>query len=147
MYIFLVSLSIFLLDRLSKCWVVNNFKLGESIAIIDGYFNFTYILNYGAAFGILEHKRWIFLAIVIFLLAATYHFRKRINEYLLIGKTGVGLILGGALGNAYDRFFDGGVIDFFDFIIWPIFNVADIAICLGVLFIAIEELELLKKEF
>lgn len=147
MYIFLVSLSIFLLDRLSKCWIVNNFKLGESVAIIDGYFNFTYILNYGAAFGILEHKRWIFLAIVIFLLAATYHFRKCINEYPLIGKTGVGLILGGALGNAYDRFFDGGVIDFFDFIIWPIFNVADIAICLGVLFIAIEELELLKKEF
>ena len=85
-----VSLLVVFLDRITKMAVVSKMTEGDSIPVFENIFHVTYVLNPGAAFGMLPHNRMFFLA-----------------------KTGL-------------------VIDFFDFRIWPVFNVADIAICVGV---------------
>ena len=103
----LLALLVVLLDQVTKYYVVTHFALGESVPVINNVFHWTFILNPGAAFGMLEGSRWLFVLIAV-------------------------AVIGGALGNLIDRTARGVVIDFFDFRIWPIFNVADIAICVGV---------------
>ena len=111
MYVLGIALAVTVVDQLAKYAVHQTMVLHESIPVIPGFFHITYILNRGAAFGILENQRWLFLVMVY---------------------GGAGLLLGGALGNALDRTFCGAVTDFFDFRIWPVFNVADIGIVVGV---------------
>lgn len=120
------------LDQWVKWYVSGHMALGESIPLLPGIFHLTYIINHGAAFGILEYQHTLFLAIVALLFLAYIWLRKRIPEKPVYFPLGIGLLLGGALGNAVDRVRLSGVVDFFDFRIWPIFNVADIAICVGV---------------
>lgn len=117
MYVLGIALAVTVVDQLTKLAVQQDMVLHESIPVIPGFFHITYILNRGAAFGILENQQWLFLVIALVL-------------FLLYG--GSGLLLGGALGNALDRTFRGAVTDFFDFRIWPVFNVADIGIVVGV---------------
>lgn len=106
-------------------------ELGESIPLIPHVFHLTYIMNPGAAFGILEYQHTFFLGIVVVLFAAYLIMRRRIPKNPVYFPIGIGMVLGGALGNAIDRVRYQGVVDFFDFRVWPIFNVADIAICVG----------------
>ncbi len=121
-----------LLDQFIKWIVVTHMEWGESIPLIPGVFHLTYILNPGAAFGILAYQRWFFLLIVLILFCAFFIFRNRIPKKPFYFPGAIGMLLGGALGNAIDRVRLSGVIDFFDFRIWPIFNIADIFICVGV---------------
>ena len=121
------------LDQLVKWIVVSHMEWGESIPLIPNVFHLTYILNPGAAFGILAYQRWFFLLIVLILFGAFFAFRKRIPKEPVYFPAAIGMLLGGALGNAIDRVRLSGVIDFFDFRIWPIFNVADIFITIGVI--------------
>ena len=121
-----IALFVTVLDQLVKWIVQQHMVWGESIPLIS------YIINPGAAFGILAYQRWFFLAIVILLFGAFFFFRKRIPEEPRYFSAAIGMLLGGALGNAIDRVRISGVVDFFDFRIWPIFNVADIFICVGV---------------
>lgn len=132
----LIALAVTVLDQLVKWIVQTHMELGQTIPLKKNVFHLTYILNPGAAFGLLPHKDWFFLAIVVVLYAAFFVMRKRIPEKPVYFPVAIGLLLGGALGNAIDRVRIGEVIDFFDFRIWPIFNVADIFICLGVGLIA-----------
>ena len=125
------------LDQIVKLIVQGNMELGETIPLIRNVFHLTYIINPGAAFGIFPHQEWFFLGSVVVLYAAFFIFRSRIPAKQVYFPAGVGLLLGGALGNAIDRVRIGGVVDFFDFRIWPIFNVADIAICVGVALIVL----------
>ena len=121
-----------LLDQLSKLLVRNLLAPGNSVGVI-GFFRITRVENPGAAFGLLPNYQFIFLlttALVVFFIFAYYR-RLKPNDYLI--KLALGLELGGALGNLIDRVFLGQVTDFFDFRIWPVFNVADIAIVLGLL--------------
>ncbi len=119
-------------DQLAKFIVYENMDLGQSIPVIKGIFHLTYITNPGAAFGVLPHQDVLFLLIVACLFGVFIWLRNRIPSKPFYFPVAVGLLLGGALGNAIDRVRMGGVVDFFDFRIWPIFNVADIAICLSV---------------
>lgn len=121
-----------ILDQLVKWIVVTHMEWGESIPLIPNVFHLTYILNPGAAFGILAYQRCFFLLIVLVLFGAFFAFRKRIPTKPAYFPAAIGMLLGGALGNAIDRVRLSGVVDFFDFRIWPIFNVADIFICVGV---------------
>ena len=121
-----------ILDQLVKWIVVTHMEWGESIPLIPNVFHLTYILNPGAAFGILAYQRWFFLLIVLILFGAFFAFRKRIPKEPVYFPAAIGMLLGGALGNAIDRVRLSGVVDFFDFRIWPIFHVADIFICVGV---------------
>lgn len=125
-----------LLDQAVKWLVQTSMVLGESVPIFPHIFHLTYIINPGAAFGILADQQRFFLGIVGVLLVVFFMLRSRIPSRPVYFPVAVGMLLGGALGNAIDRVRIQGVVDFFDFRIWPIFNVADVAICLGVGLIA-----------
>lgn len=131
MQVWCIALAVTVLDQGSKWLIQHGMMLHESIPVIPGFFHITYILNRGAAFGILENQRWLFLlmAIILFLLYAVFH--KKVPRHAAV-QAGAGMLLGGAFGNALDRFLYGAVVDFFDFRIWPVFNVADIGIVVGV---------------
>lgn len=132
MWLFVLPLAVVILDMFSKYIVVENMSLGESIPIIEEVFHLTYILNPGAAFGMFAHNRLFFIAIAIVVIGIIIWARKEILASPWEVKAGCGLFLGGAIGNLIDRARQGLVIDFFDFRIWPVFNIADIAICIGV---------------
>ena len=128
----LVALAVVILDQLTKLYVVAHFDVGESVPVIQDIFHWTYILNPGAAFGMLEGSRWLFVVIAVAVMAGIWYMRRDIAAYGPWCTYGAALFGGGALGNLIDRARQGLVIDFFDFRIWPVFNVADIAIGGGV---------------
>ena len=128
---FLAALFVLVADQISKWFVAGHMEICESIPVWPGVFHWTYIYNRGAAFGIFEDQKWLFLAIVAVLFAGYAWAWKKIPKEPWYFPIGVGFLLGGALGNAIDRARLPGVVDFFDFRIWPIFNVADIGICVG----------------
>lgn len=132
MWLFVLLLAVVILDQFSKYIVVENMALGESIPIIEEVFHLTYILNPGAAFGMFAHNRLLFIAIAVIVIGIIIWARREILASPWEVKAGCGLFLGGAIGNLIDRARQGLVIDFFDFRIWPVFNIADIAICIGV---------------
>ena len=111
---------------------MNHFALGESLPVIQNLFHLTYIINRGAAFGMLTNQRWFFLAVAFVLIIVYGFYRKRVNNGPLSLRVGTALLISGAIGNGIDRYVLHGVVDFFDFRIWPIFNIADIGICVGV---------------
>ena len=135
----------FLLDLLTKYIVVQKFDLYESVNILP-VFNLTYVRNYGAAFSFLaDHDGWqkyffILLAMGISLMLAYFMKKNRADQTLQ--NAAYALIIGGALANMVDRAYNGFVVDFFDFY-WdiyhyPVFNVADIAICIGAGLLALD---------
>ena len=144
----IVALLVVIFDQLTKYYVVENFYLGESVPVIENIFHWTYILNPGAAFGMLEGSRWFFVVIAVGVLGGIWYMKDEINEGGWMMQCGAALFGGGAIGNLIDRARSGLVIDFFDFRIWPVFNVADIAICVGVAMILwkVLETEFLTKE-
>ena len=124
------------LDQLTKYLVVANMELHESIAVIPGVFNFTYIQNDGAAFGMLDDQRWIFLVLSTVAIVGIlgFMFRKKPQDKLLL--SALTLVVAGGIGNMIDRILLGYVIDFIDFCAFPnlwrwVFNIADSAVCVG----------------
>ena len=126
-----IGILVFILGQLGRHAVLVSMHLGESIPIIKDVFHITFVLNPGAAFGMLEHQRWIFIVVALLVVVLALVFYKHIQRESLITRIGTGLLLGGALGNLLDRIQSGLVVDFLDFRIWPVFNIADIAICVG----------------
>jgi signal peptidase II len=126
------AVGVLVLDQLVKYIVRLSMVPGETIPVLPGIFHITYIRNAGAAFGVLPHQNFLFLGIVVILFALYFYYRKRIPAHPFYFPVGTGLLLGGSLGNAIDRLRFDSVIDFFDFQIWPIFNIADIGICVGI---------------
>ncbi len=141
-YHFLIALAVVLLDRLSKWLVATNITLHDSIVVLPGFFRLTHVQNTGAAFGLFAESssEWKIAILVLFSLLALVVVSALLwkNSHAM-STTGVGLalILGGALGNLWDRVLTGHVVDFFDFYLgtyhWPAFNVADSAIVIGAL--------------
>ncbi|MBR4696182.1 MAG: signal peptidase II [Selenomonadaceae bacterium] len=123
---------IIVLDQIVKLAVKANMAPGETIPLIPHVFHFTYVLNPGAAFGILENQRLFFIVagVLILLFFGCLYPRMRKQDPWL--RYGCAALLGGAVGNLIDRIYNGLVVDFFDFRIWPVFNIADIAIVGGV---------------
>ena len=105
------------------------------VFFIPDIFHITYILNPGAAFGILQNQRFFFIIIAAIMLGALIYFYSYLPKGNLMLDVGIGIFAGGAAGNLIDRVQTGHVVDFFDFRIWPVFNIADIGICVGVGFI------------
>ena len=138
--ILLIIISIFLLDRFTKVLVINNLTLGESLSVIDGFFNITYVNNHGAAFGILDGKV-IFIVVVSILIFAYLIYEIRKDSHSKLITTSISFVIGGLLGNLFDRVVYGHVIDFFDFNFFgydfAIFNVGDAFIVIGTILLAI----------
>lgn len=127
-----VVLGILALDRATKFLVQGGMLEGESIPLIPNIFHLTYVLNPGAAFGMLAHRTEIFILFSFLAIGLLVAFYKKILQQPFWIKLALALQLGGALGNLWDRLRTGYVIDFFDFRIWPVFNIADMAIVIGV---------------
>ena len=129
---YLIAIIWLVLDQVSKYYVMNHFAIGESVSVIQNVFHLTYIINRGAAFGMLANQRWFFLVVAFILIIVYAIYNKKVNRGPISLRIGSALLISGAIGNGIDRYVLHGVVDFFDFRIWPIFNVADIGICVGV---------------
>ena len=131
MYFYLPIVCFLLLDQFVKYLVRTNMELGQSIPIISGIFHLTYIENPGAAFGILANRRLLFLLLTIIIVGIMFYLYFQLRQKKSLTAFSLGLVISGALGNFIDRFFFFFVTDLFDLRIWPIFNIADICICVG----------------
>jgi signal peptidase II len=143
---------ILLLDQVTKSLVMLNMTLGESVTVIDGFFNITYIRNPGAAFGFLADssptfRSIFFLGVAVMAIIMILYLIKKISDEKRLLTVCLSLILGGAVGNLIDRVRFGEVTDFLDFYLfsyhWPAFNVADSAITVGAIILV---LEMVKKK-
>jgi signal peptidase II len=132
----LIAFFVLFLDQWSKRWVVNHMDLMEQIPVIDGLFYITSHRNRGAAFGILQNQQWLFISITIVVVIFLFLYIWKLRKTEPFTTFTLSLILGGALGNFIDRVRTGEVVDFFHFQYqdyqFPIFNVADSAIVIGV---------------
>jgi signal peptidase II len=132
-----------LLDQLTKALVIFRFPKDGSVAIIPGFFDLYHAHNQGAAFGLFRGNPILFFLIVNLLAIGfiIYYFVKLDRGNLLLAAA-LSLIMGGALGNLLDRLRHGFVVDFLRFYVndysWPTFNVADIAIVIGVVIFALD---------
>ena len=126
-----IGILVFVIDQLVKHLVVSTMHLGQSFPVIKGIFHITYVLNPGAAFGMLEHQRWFFIVVALAAVMLGVFFYRKLQQESILMRSGAGLLLGGAVGNLADRIQSGLVVDFLDFRVWPVFNIADIAICAG----------------
>jgi signal peptidase II len=129
--------SIFLVvffDRISKLFFINLLSPGESIPVLRNIFHWTLVHNTGIAFGLFKNQGIFFLGVSLFAIVVfgwlLYH-QSREQVLLPSSRLAFSLIIGGALGNFIDRLQFGFVIDFIDFRIWPVFNIADSAITIG----------------
>jgi signal peptidase II len=125
-----------LLDQLTKLWIRSEFYLGQSRPVVDGLLNLTYVSNTGAAWGMLQDQNFFLAALSLVVLLLLLSFRRVFLRNTAAHRVGMGLMVGGILGNLMDRLRIQHVVDFLDFH-WgghhfPSFNVADSAICVGV---------------
>ena len=126
------------IDQLTKQWAMNELGDGRVIDVIDGVLRLRLTFNPGGAFGIGQSVPWLFLGASLVTLVVVLFLARRIEH--ISWAYPLGLVLGGGIGNICDRLFrdtDGRVIDFIDLHVWPLFNVADSAIVVGVIWIFI----------
>jgi len=142
-----VIAAIAVLDQVTKWMITTQFKLYETVVVIPGFFNITYIKNKGAVFGIFRNagpsfRFWFFCVATILLVAVLFFVMIRSARDQKWTFYALSLILGGAIGNLIDRFRFGEVTDFVDVLIgtyhWPAFNVADAAITCGAVVMIIQ---------
>lgn len=135
-----ITITVIFFDRLTKVFFTNLLDYGESLPVIKNFFHFTLVYNTGIAFGLFKDHGLVFIVIpiiaIILLIFNIYYYRKNDEALSRSYIIAFSLILGGAIGNLYDRIVHGYVIDFFDFRVWPVFNIADSAITIGALIIA-----------
>ena len=132
-------------DQVSKWLVVSNFYLGESIELLGSWLNFTYVCNTGAAFGLLAGKTWVFILLTLIIAGGILYYFFTYRPPLVL-QLALGSVTGGALGNLIDRLSRAGVVDFIDLGWWPVFNIADSAVCCGAILLLIHSFFLDRKE-
>jgi signal peptidase II len=146
-YYFLIAATVVILDRATKWLVAHRIALHDSIPVIPGFFSLTHVQNRGAAFGIFDDSptQWkitmlILFSVVALVVVATLLWKN--GHALSATGMGLALVMGGAIGNLWDRLFTGQVVDFLLFYVgsyhWPAFNVADTAIVSGAILLVSE---------
>lgn len=148
-----LSVAVLILDQLSKLAVVNALQLYESVRLTS-FLRLTYVHNTGAAFSLLSDaggwQRWLFTVLAVAISAFLIGWLIRLKQHEILMATALSLVLGGAVGNLIDRVAYGYVIDFIDVHYqayhWPAFNVADSAICIGVVLMLLENTGLAKSD-
>ncbi len=134
MLVLFVVLPLLIIDQLTKIIILKNFQPGDSFPVIKNIFHITFVRNKGVAFGIFSETDSIIIwfsfvaaiLIVLILIFSGKFFQKARSSRIFLS-----LILAGAVGNLIDRIRFGYVLDFLDFRIWPVFNIADTAITVG----------------
>ncbi|MCG7407777.1 signal peptidase II [Paenibacillus sp. ACRRX] len=151
MWYYVLALIVFLLDQGTKWLIATRLTIGERIPVIGDFFLITSHRNTGAAFSILENQRWFLLSITVVVVSGIIWYLQKIKHgHGLLLPTGIGLILGGAIGNFLDRALTGEVVDFLMFnfgsYTFPIFNVADMGICIGVGLVLLDTILSVRRE-
>jgi signal peptidase II len=111
--ILLVVVIVMFFDQLSKLYIQTHMVPGMSIPVVKDVFHITYVLNPGAAFGLFEHQTLFFLIVAVALVVGAIYFYPRIPQQYQLLRFGIGLMVGGAIGNVIDRIKTGYVVDFF----------------------------------
>ncbi len=152
-----IILGTLLLDQITKYIIKTNMHLGESIPVLGNFFRITYVENPGMAFGVRIQNGTLFSALSVFAAILVFYYLIRLRKGGWVLQTALSLIAAGAIGNLMDRFLYGKVVDFLDFEFfdisipafnllgvhfngysmtrWPVFNVADSAVTIGMLFL------------
>jgi signal peptidase II len=123
-YSILLFLMLIFLDRMTKIWAMLNLEESKDFGIMA----FTYVLNTGAGFSIMEDMNFLLIVVALIALTAIVYYKRDIPKFSLV------LLAAGIVGNLIDRIAYGGVIDFINLKFWPIFNFADSMICIGVVY-------------
>jgi signal peptidase II len=149
-WLLLLSAAVILADRLSKQWITAHLELGHAIPVIPNVFRITHVLNDGAAFSLFadsaspEHVRWGLIAFSTLAALAVLIALVRMGKSFTMTTVALALVLGGAIGNVYDRIRFASVVDFLEVHIvhyhWPDFNVADSAIVVGACLLLLDSL-------
>lgn len=147
-WLFVISALCIALDRITKLWVNKNVFMGQGIVVIQHVFRITHVLNTGAAFSLFDDahsQQLVRLGLIAFSILAVVLIAGlllRMGKDWTPATVGLALILGGAIGNLYDRIFLHYVIDFLEVMIvhyhWPDFNIADSCICVGAVLLILE---------
>lgn len=142
MWYYLIAAVIIALDQWTKHLVMTYMERGQSIPIIPDVFHLTSHRNMGAAFGIMQNKQTFFIVITIAVVVGIIISMIRIGRTQPLVSLALSMVLGGAIGNFIDRVSMGQVVDFLDFTLinFPIFNVADMAITIGVAILLLDVL-------
>ncbi|MBD7936794.1 MULTISPECIES: signal peptidase II [Cytobacillus] len=154
MFFYIIALLIIAFDQWTKWLIVKNFTLGESMTVIEDFLYITSHRNTGAAWGILEGQMWFFYLITVIVIIGIIYYMQTHAKGKWLLQLSLALILGGAIGNFIDRLWRKEVVDFihtFPFgYNFPIFNVADSSLCIGVVLLLIqmirEEREVKKEK-
>lgn len=135
----LISIAAFVtaLDQLSKWYIWTHFQLKESRPALSTLVSWTYLHNTGGAFSILNGARWFFLTAGVLISLMLAKALPKMAKGHPVPALAYALILGGAMGNLIDRGLYGYVVDFIDFHWWPVFNLADAAITIGITLLAL----------
>ncbi|MFD0715158.1 signal peptidase II [Paenibacillus sp. GCM10027626] len=150
-YYYWIALFVFAIDFVTKKIIETQLELNEQIEVLGGFFVITSHRNKGAAFGILQEQTTFFIIVTSLVVAGIIWYiqknRQHGSKLLLIG---LGLVLGGAFGNFLDRALYGEVVDFLQFTfgtyVYPIFNLADSGIVIGVAMILLDSLLAIRRE-
>ncbi|MBU5674457.1 signal peptidase II [Paenibacillus brevis] len=151
MIFFLIALIAFLIDQATKYWIATSLTINEQIPVIGNFFLITSHRNRGAAFGILQDQRWFFIVVTtVVLIGIVWYMLKIKKSGNRLLQTALALVLGGAVGNFFDRALTGEVVDFLQFnfgsYTFPIFNVADSCIVVGVALIILDSILEIRRE-
>ena len=146
-----VSAILVFADQITKSMVRSTMLLYESIPVIRDYFHITYVTNDGMAFGLnFPFGIYVFSGVSILFTGFLFWYLWNIQDHGLILRTGIALILAGAIGNLIDRVFLGEVVDFLDFMVgdyhWYVFNIADSCVTVGMGFVLYDSLILERKK-
>ena len=134
-FIYSISFIVLLLDQIIKLVVMNNMNLHQEIKIIPNFFSLYYVENPGAAFSILGNQTMLLIIVSVVCLILIKEYIKKDKEFSNLSIISLGMIIGGTIGNLFDRILYKAVIDYLAFDIFkysfPVFNLADIAITVG----------------
>ena len=140
--IIILSIIFIIIDQVSKIIVVNNLTNNKSIEVIKSFFYLTYTNNKGAAFSILTGRRILLILVALIVIGVLIYYVRKNKIEGKVNKIALSLVIGGSIGNLIDRILRGAVIDFIDVKIFgynfPIFNLADAFIVIGVFLLIIE---------
>ena len=144
MFYLILFLLVLVADQYTKLAIQQDFILGQSVPVLAGIFNLTYVQNTGGAFGIMRNSTNLFIVISIVVILFIIYFLIKEEKKDVYVQVIFSLVLGGAISNLIDRLRLGYVVDFIDFQVWPVFNIADAAITVGMVLLFVRII--FKKE-
>lgn len=142
---FIIAILVIAADFYTKYLVYTRMALHETIELPVKFIQLTYVQNFGGAFGIFQHQKLFFMAAAFVSVTCVLYFFEDIKELGKLSFLSASLIFGGAIGNLIDRIRFGYVVDFLDLRWWPVFNVADVALTIGVALLFIEVIRFGQK--